>query len=456
MKIALELNTTAFQESTLTTTMTGTTMSWMGLSSSTLLAAIENSTADDNYTLEELNDLYVKKKIGGMVFVSLLMVIGILGNAHVLYLYAFKFPKTNHRIYILCLAVLDMITCSIGMPFVIFDLKNTLTFDSAIVCKLLRFLNYFNSGGSAFTLLVIAVDRYKKICRPLGKQMDEKMAKIACCIALSISLFIAWPAPVLYGKSTVDTGVNGITGVACFTEDRFKNTKYQTYFNGVLILVVFGSFVTLIVLYSLIGRRIWNQNKARVSMFNPTTAPRAAAVVEMASSSNSGSGTDNSTDYSNNTLSTDAINSTTKSTQSVDDPSNTDTLPVAVKNPKNKLEKYVKPNPLEKAKNKLQARNDSRTNKTKRTTLMLFLITVVFIISFAPHLALKLTVFLKKGFLEQLTFTEVFLYHTFVWSFFINNMANPIIYGFCDPRFRREVRTMYSACLSRHYKANIV
>lgn len=435
MKISSELNTTAFQESTLTTTMTGTTMSAMGVSSSTLLAAIENSTADDNYTLEELNDLYVKKKIGGMVFVSLLMVIGILGNAHVLYLYAFKFPKTNHRIYILCLAVLDMITCSIGMPFVIFDLKNTLTFDSAIVCKLLRFLNYFNSGGSACTLLVIAVDRYKKICRPLGKQMDDKMAKIACCIALSISLFIAWPAPVLYGKSTVDTGVNGITGVACFTEDRFKNTKYQTYFNGVLILVVFGSFVTLIVLYSLIGRRIWNQNKARVSMFNPTTAPRAAAVVEMASSS---------------------INSTTKSTQSVDDPSNTDTLPVAVKNPKNKLEKYVKPNPLEKAKNKLQARNDSRTNKTKRTTLMLFLITVVFIISFAPHLALNLTVFLKKGFLEQLTFTEVFLYHTFVWSFFINNMANPIIYGFCDPRFRREVRTMYSACLSRHYKANIV
>lgn len=408
---------------------------------------IGNDTSGHRYTIEDLNDRYTQQKLGGIVFVALMMVVGVIGNAHVLYLFAFKFPKSNHRIYILCLAVLDMITCSIGMPFVIVDLQNTLTFESAIVCKLLRFLNYFNSGGSAFTLVVIAVDRYKKICHPLGKQMNERKAKIACSIALSISLLIAWPAPVLYGKSTVDTHVDGITGVSCFTEDQFKKTKYQLYFNSVLILVVFGSFVALIVLYSLIGRRIWKQGKARTKMLNPTLQG-AAPVVEPASSSNSGSGTENSTD---NTLSTegDTVKNASSSVEltHVDSPESPH---------KSQHTKENKKKDGKKPKLNNETKSKAHGNKTKRTTLMLFIITVVFILSFAPHLALKITVFLNKTFLESRTFAEAFLYHTFVWSFFINNMANPIIYGFCDSRFRREVRNMYSPLLRKHYKADVV
>ncbi|XP_060071842.1 neuropeptide S receptor-like [Ylistrum balloti] len=400
-----------------------------------------NNTDGHMYTIEELNDIYVKQKVGGIVFVTLLMIVGVIGNAHVLYLFAFKFPNSNHRVYILCLAVLDMITCSVGMPFVIVDLHNTLTFESAIVCKLLRFLNYFNSGGSAFTLVVIAVDRYKKICHPLGKQMTERKAKIACCIALSISLIIAWPAPVLYGRSTVNTDVDGITGVACFTEDKFKKTKYQLYFNAVLILVVFGSFVALIVLYSLIGQRIWKQAKTRTKMLNPTVMSTVPAV-EATSSSNSGPSTDNSID----TLSTGAVISS--NTSSNNELSKQETLQTNVKQQKQQNETAEKPSK--------KSKENANAKKTRKTTLMLFIITVVFILSFAPHLALKITVFLNKKFLDSLTFVEVFLYHTFVWSFFINNMANPIIYGFCDTRFRREIRKMYGVLFRKRYRASVV
>jgi hypothetical protein len=59
-------------------------------------------------------------------------------------------------------------------------------------------------------------------------------------------------APVLYGHSSVNTTNPNITGIRCFTEDKFKKTKYQAYFNAVLILVVFGVFGLLVVLYSLI------------------------------------------------------------------------------------------------------------------------------------------------------------------------------------------------------------
>ncbi|KAJ8322039.1 hypothetical protein KUTeg_000510 [Tegillarca granosa] len=74
----------------------------------------------------------------------------------------------------------------------------------------------------------------------------------------------------------------------------------------------------------------------------------------------------------------------------------------------------------------------NRERQAKRITLMLFIITLVFVLSFIPHLTLKILAFVRKDFLTSLSYTQLFLYHTFVWSFFINNMANPIIYGFCD------------------------
>ena len=110
-------------------------------------------------TIEELNIEEAKQYIGGVVFVSILMVMGIIGNVHVIFVYAFKMKPSNHRIFILVLAVLDLITCSIGMPFIIVDLRNPLTFTMVSACKVLRFINYFICTSSALVLLVIAIER---------------------------------------------------------------------------------------------------------------------------------------------------------------------------------------------------------------------------------------------------------------------------------------------------------
>jgi hypothetical protein len=46
------------------------------------------------------------------------------------------------------------------------------------------------------------------------------------------------PIPVLYGHSSVNTTNPNITGVQCYTEDKFKKTKYQAHFNQVRIMIV--------------------------------------------------------------------------------------------------------------------------------------------------------------------------------------------------------------------------
>jgi hypothetical protein len=50
--------------------------------------------------LQDLNYEEAKQYIGGVVFVSIIMIIGIIGNLHVLYVYSFRMKPSNHRIFI--------------------------------------------------------------------------------------------------------------------------------------------------------------------------------------------------------------------------------------------------------------------------------------------------------------------------------------------------------------------
>lgn len=77
--------------------------------------------------------------------------------------------------------------------------------------------------------------------------------------------------------------------------------------------------------------------------------------------------------------------------------------------------------------------------RTKQVTFMLFIITVVFILSFIPHLVLMVYNSMVPEFVIGMTPTGVAFYNLFLRTFVINNMANPIIYGFCDKKFRKAV-----------------
>ena len=92
--------------------------------------------------------------------------------------------------------------------------------------------------------------------------------------------------------------------------------------------------------------------------------------------------------------------------------------------------------------------------RTRQVTLMLFIITVVFVLSFIPHLGLMVTISFKPDFLSNMSPAGVAIYNLFLRTFVINNMANPIIYGFCDKKFRSECASVlrlrsFCACCRR-------
>lgn len=119
--------------------------------------------------------------------------------------------------------------CCVAMPFILVKQQKPFTFFMGSACKVLDFVSYFVSTVSAEPLLLIAIDRYRKICVPHGKQMSVAIAKALCGIVMAVSILITWPTAVFDGHSTAETRVKNVTGVQCFTEDKFKNTKHQAY-----------------------------------------------------------------------------------------------------------------------------------------------------------------------------------------------------------------------------------
>lgn len=98
--------------------------------------------------------------IGGFVFVTFMIVVGIFGNVHVIFIFMTRVKQSNRKIFILVLGTLDLMTCAAGMPFILYDISHPLTFSLTSECKTMRFYNYFICTSSMFLLIIIAIDRW--------------------------------------------------------------------------------------------------------------------------------------------------------------------------------------------------------------------------------------------------------------------------------------------------------
>ena len=176
-----------------------------------------------NWTLRQVNYEQVKILIPSIIFSVMLMVMGVLGNSLVIYVYWKRFKSSTHRCFILTLAVCDVITSSIGMPFLIVDMLYPYMFTNVLACRTFRFVNYLTSCISICTLFLIAIERYRKICRPLEGQITISQSKQWIpCFACMFGTAMALPSIFMYGHSTIYTGVNDIYDVQCFTDDSVK------------------------------------------------------------------------------------------------------------------------------------------------------------------------------------------------------------------------------------------
>lgn len=184
--------------------------------------------SDRNITLEFANQILVTRLIGGIIFVGILIVIGLVGNAHVIYVYSRKFKNSNYRIYVLWLAILDIFNCSVSAPMVVIYLCYPVTFQTEAFCKIYRFILYFASICSTCALVVIAIDRCRKVTAPLGIQITSVQARLLCSSCFVVSAVLSWPALILYRITEEPTGIPGLTVSMVFFHNYQHGLVYKS------------------------------------------------------------------------------------------------------------------------------------------------------------------------------------------------------------------------------------
>lgn len=225
------------------------------------LETMETSTDIMNETSnfknrEEQNHDIAMQRLPTVIFLGILIIIGMIGNIIVIVVYTRKYPSTTFKFYILALAVIDLLTCCISMPFEIADNVLPFLFFDETVCQVGRFLGNVFKMAAAFVIVVMAIGRYKKICHPFSKSTSISQARLAFVASVVLAVAFSWPTLLIQGIRERTLKFN-ITGYDCSISSDMVNTKYPFIFSTVMFTVYAIVFILLVVLYSLV---IYNLN----------------------------------------------------------------------------------------------------------------------------------------------------------------------------------------------------
>ena len=406
-----------------------------------------------------------------IVFVAILSVIGFIGNIHVLVVFIFKVKhKSTYTVYVTSLAIIDLLVCTIHMPGEILDLYIPYDFWSSVTCRLFRFNNFALSVASVFVLLAVAIDRYKRVCRTLGKQWSVSFSKKLVIGSATMGVFFASPALVLFGIRTIDLSPNK-TVETCFFSNEYKDSMAIVIWIGFVYMAFIVGCIIMVFSYGSIGYHIRKQAKERAFLTKSINSDRkidteiynGAAI----SSKNKFKPRRSKSDIFNNISHISESKLELALHQLDSDKLNTFPRNQSSKSPyKAKIFKASSLSSLTKDKvtrsgnatrassmNSIASGLDTPRSKEKsmskeanKTTKTVSLITVIFIICYIPYLTFGIVFGLNPEFKSYLNEEELIVYRLAMRLSLVNNVCNPFIYGIFDKRFMQLCKDMYRQC----------
>ena len=494
--------------------------------------------------LIEINDKTAILVIPAILYVGILMIVGLIGNILVCVYYGCKTKLNTNSFFIIMLAVFDLLGCTVAMPIEIVDLRFFFMFVNAPACKIARFVNTFATIGSSMTLLTIAFDRHRRMCKPFTTQLQFKDARRAFCVAVIFSLVLSWPALIFYDSVSVNvTDPKNqsviLEGFDCTTTKHEGYKSYLLAFNILHFVLFLAASVTLGVFYSLIGRVVFKhkRNRFKYTSTRPISSASVSVGAESANSTTTlhadspakdrehAETTDNFPDQPGSVLcdeykeikgdeANEITHSNVSDADTICDESEDKTraeIEVTTTNGKTRAEKASLA-AVETAANdafstrfssldarscdgverlNIRTQNDSdssvgndytktvrisenlngevvlrpknrdsklrpisRTSlslspdiKSMRYTVMMLVITVVFVVSFLPYLILVVWRITQTEYeAEILSDGELVAFQIGIRSYLLNSAINPLLYGFFNPKFRTFFYVSFCPC----------
>ncbi|XP_062582341.1 melanopsin-like [Saccostrea cucullata] len=347
-----------------------------------------------------------------IIFLIVIMLFGILGNLLVLYIYCYVFKRKPANNFIITMAVFDFLASGIAIPLDIYDMRYHYTFYNSVACKVFRFSESAFTSASSFILILIAIDRYLKICKPLLPESSLR-SKLMCAGSTLFGFIIAIPTLVLFGINRVPLHPRIFCGFDCTISNEFMNRKFSKLYYALLLSIFWVTLFLLVGFYI----RIWIAIKDR----------RKNTIGEQPSVSHSSikSGISKESRLKGKER---------QSSINVHDP-------VSLKNEN----KSILNSQLSCASGKsLMSRVSSNVTKMTgkvrctRSTKIFIAVTIAFVLSFLP----SITVNLLQGFVRSIRKIKSSEFKVIMKLLarvhFVNHAINPLIYSFLNVNFLRK------------------
>ena len=423
-----------------------------------------NSTTDSvkaEVTVKILNEELYITVLPVTIFIGIEAVVGFFGNILILFVYSKYYVHCNFRYFVLFLAIYDLTSCITTLPGEMFSQMYWYDYKYDSICKIKSYFNVFTAWGSAYTLLLLASDRFRKICRPHQWQIPHSKALKLCAVGLCLSSLVSIPITILWGKQTYTYAVEDIhlNVTVCEKSGIYANDIYPfVYVSCVYILPIGVMMVGSGVCNILIARKLFcKMTKPGFSNSTKKTSCRERQRRNMSDTSVSVIASerhtrddeiqDRSEIRSSASLSTICLQDISRKSSSSNlvncqenhqnislSCSNVDTSWNQEANPSSSVQCFT---------NEPRARKERRSFRRKQKTVIMLSLTSVFIVTVTLYIALLSIVAEKDNILKKAGKHEKVVFFFFWRLYFINSVINPILYGVMDPRFRIGLKRLF-------------
>lgn len=372
---------------------------------------LENITdLHDKRLLEEWNSTLLHQLLFNTVILWVYFAVGIVGNSVVLFFYSFRIKgKLEDRFLIPHLAFFDLLATVFTTIDKTLDNIFPVMYPNHRLCQISNFTSRVFAATGDGVLLLIAFQRYYRICRPFQFQRPLPNDRVCLILIFLTAVVLNSPVFLFYELHQVSHLDQNIIGYRC--DHIHHNVQYSYVMAGydifVFILIVVA-MVTISVLYVFIARAI-KRSAVKSKKKSTDISPSSFAKSEVDQSKES---------------TAETIECLFKST--ADDKSK-------------KSVNYFKRNSSVASLGKLASLTGTLRNKyqTNRFSYMFMTIALLFIITYIPSNILKMCELHHPEMWIELPHWRLHVYLFFRQGYILNHVVNPFIYGLFDSGFRR-------------------
>ncbi|XP_048769594.1 neuropeptide S receptor-like [Ostrea edulis] len=377
-------------------------------------------------TLREWNNEIVHKLLFNTILLWIYFALGILGNTVVIFFYSFRIKgKLEDRFLIPHLAFFDLLATILTTIDKTMDNIFPVMYPSYRLCQILNFSSRVFAATGDGVLLLIAVHRYQRICRPFQFQRPFSNSRVCLALVFLVTVLLNLPVFMFYGLHSVHHHTFDIEGYRC--DHIHHHALFSIFMTGydicifVLIVIV---MIAISALYSLIARTI-KQSAGNAMRFKKR-----------------------STDFSSSSY-------TNRVDQTPGKDGKCNVLEISKNLDKTLLEGI---GGFSASKVKKMRRSSSTSNtgqlasryryQKNRFSYMFMAIALLFILTYIPSNILKMCELTHPEMLFELPHWKLHFYLFFRQGYILNHVVNPFVYGLFDSGFRRDLIS-FLTCLKK-------